>query len=272
LTQTIFLVERTREVIVRRTFPVLFLTVSFFALMSPLQAQQIHDGESLLTAMHDRYVNSWYENVIFKENAITLNSDGTTKTEVWDEALVMPGKLRIDRGAHSAGNGFIFDGGKLTRFQNGQPKGPIPYVHMLLVLGFDVYRQPVADTVAVTKTQGYDLTKIHEDTWEGESVYVVGAAKGDLQAKQFWVEKKRLLFVRLLVPNDQDSSKTDDTRFRGYKKLAGGWLSERVEFYVGGRNTFNEDYFDVKANAKLDSALFDPAKYTETSLSGIFGR
>jgi hypothetical protein len=51
------------------------------------RCQQIRDGAALLTAMHDRYKDSWYESVVFKENAITLNPDGTSKTEVWDEAL-----------------------------------------------------------------------------------------------------------------------------------------------------------------------------------------
>jgi outer membrane lipoprotein-sorting protein len=259
-------------VTVKRIFSASILTAGFFALLTPLPAQQIHDGQSLLTAMHHRYASSWYENVIFKENAITLNSDGTTSTEVWDEALVMPGKLRIDRGAHSAGNGFVFSDGTITRFKDGQPIGPTPFVHMLLVLGFDVYRQSVESTVAICKSQGYDLSQIHEDTWEGQPVYVVGAAKGDSQSKQFWVEKKRLLFVRLLAPDAQDSSKIADTRFRDYKKLAGGWLSERVEFYVDGKNTFNEDYFDVKANTKIDPALFDPARYAQSSLNSVFGK
>lgn len=234
------------------------------------RSQQIHDGRSLVAAMHDRYANSWYESVIFKENAITLNPDGSSKTEVWDEALVMPGKLRIDRGSHSEGNGFVFSEGTLTTFRNGQSSGPRPFVHLLLVLGFDVYKQPVATTLSILKAQGIDLAQIHEEKWQGEDVYVAGAAQGDLKSKQFWIEKKRLLFVRLLEPNPQDATQTNDTRFRGYKELAGAWLSERVEFYVGGKNTFNEDYFDVKANVKLDPALFDPPKYSDTGLSSLF--
>jgi hypothetical protein len=40
-----------------------------------------------------------------------------------------------------------------------------------------------------------------------------------------------------------------------------------VEFYTDGKNTFNEDYFDMKANVKLDLTLFDPAKFNEASIS-----
>lgn len=237
------------------------------AAAEPAFPQKISDGRALLTAMHDRYKDAWYESVVFKENAITLNADGTKKTEVWDEALEMPGKLRINRGATSEGNGFIFSDGTLTTFKDGKASPPRPFVHMLLVLGFDVYRQPAETTINLVAAQGYDLSKIHEEKWDGEDVYVVGAAQGDLKSKQFWIEKRRLLFVRLIAPDDHDSNKIHDTRFRDYRKLSPGWISARVEFYVDGKNTFNEDYFDIKANGKLDPALFDPAKFSQTHIS-----
>jgi hypothetical protein len=238
---------------------------SFVAI--PARSQQIRDGAALLTAMHDRYKDSWYESVVFKENAITLNSDGTSATEVWDEALELPGKLRINRGPSGEGNGFVFVDGTLTTFQKGKATGPRPYVHMLLVLGFDVYRQDPKTTIDQVKGQGFDLTQIHEEKWDGQDVYVVGAAKGDLKSKQFWIEKKRLLFVRLIAPDEQDAAKIHDTLFKDYRKLSTGWISARVEFYTNGKNTFNEDYFAIKANAKFDPALFDPAKFNETSIS-----
>jgi hypothetical protein len=233
----------------------------------PANSREIRDGQGLLRAMHDRYKDSWYESVVFKENAITLNADGTSQTEVWDEALELPGKLRINRGAASEGNGFVFVDGTLTTFQKGKATGPRPFVHMLLVLGFDVYRQDSRATIDQVKGQGFDLAQIHEEKWDGEDVYVVGAAKGDLKSKQFWIEKKRLLFVRLIAPDEHDAAKIHDTRFRDYRKLSPGWISARVEFYVDGKNTFNEDYFDIKANAKFDPALFDPTKFNETSIS-----
>lgn len=237
------------------------------ATMAPALPQKIDDGRALLTAMHDRYKDAWYDSVVFKENAITLNPDRTTKTEVWDEALEMPGKLRINRGPTSEGNGFVFNGGTLTTFKDGKASLPRPFVHMLLVLGFDVYKQPAQTTIDLVTAQGYDLSKIHEEKWDGEEVYVVGAAEGDLKSKQFWIEKRRLLFVRLIAPDDHDSNKIHDTRFRDYRKLSPGWISARVEFYVDGKNTFNEDYFDIKAGGKLDPALFDPAKFSETHIS-----
>jgi hypothetical protein len=233
----------------------------------PAISREIRDGQSLLTAMHDRYKDSWYESVVFKENAITLNPDGTSTTEVWDEALELPGKLRINRGPSSEGNGFVFVDGTLTTFEKGKSTGARPFVHMLLVLGFDVYRQDSKTTIDVAKSQGFDLTQIHEEKWDGQDVYVVGAARGDLKSKQFWIEKKRLLFVRLIEPGRDDTTKINDTRFRDYRELSTGWISARVEFYTNAKNTFNEDYFDIRANAKLAPVLFDATKFNETSIS-----
>jgi len=238
-----------------------------FAAVLPAGAQEIRDGGALLTAMHDRYKDTWYESVVFKENAITIQPDGTSKTEVWDEALLLPGKLRINIGPSSERNGLIFDNNTLTRFQKGKSLGTQHYVHMLLVLGFDVYRQDASKTIEEAKIEGFDLSQIHEEHWDGEDCFVVGAAKGDLKSKQFWVEKKRLLFVRLIQPDSRDASKIEDNRFKGYQKLEKGWISARVEFYTDGKNRFNEDYFDISATAKVDPALFDPKKFPETSIS-----
>ena len=40
-------------------------------------------------------------------------------------------------------------------------------MNMLLVLGFDVYRQKPQTTSNVVTGEGYDLTNLRDDTWEG---------------------------------------------------------------------------------------------------------
>jgi hypothetical protein len=242
------------------------------ALSLAQEASPIHDGQTLLTVMHDRYKNVWYETVAFEEKAIDVNPDGTTKTEIWDEVLSVPGKLRINRGPASKGNGFVFADGVVTTFKEGQPAGPRPYVHMLLVLGFDVYRQDPKTTIEQVQSQGFDLAKIREEKWDGEDVYVVGAAKGDLKSNQFWIEKKRLLFVRLIQTDAHEPGKIHESRFRDYRKLSEAWISARVEFDTDGKNVFNEEYFNIKPNVKLDPSLFDPKLFTQTSLSAYFDK
>ncbi len=50
--------------------------------------------------------------------------------------------------------------------------------NLLLVLGFDVYTQPVAHTARVRSEQGIDLARVHRDEFAGRPVYVVGALPG----------------------------------------------------------------------------------------------
>lgn len=232
--------------------------------VSLAHADDIHTGTDVLRAMHDRYAKTWYETLTFTQKSTTYNADGTTKVETWYEAARLPGKLRIDIGTPSDGNGYLMVDGDLTIVKAGKVAGNQHYMNMLLVLGFDVYRQAPETTAGVVKDEGFDLTKFHEDTWEGQPVYVVGADKGDLKSKQFWIEKNRLLFVRLLEPGRADPAKIDDIRFESYKPLGEAWLAERVEIHQGDKIVFTEDYSDVQGNPKLDAGAFDPNQFNTT--------
>jgi outer membrane lipoprotein-sorting protein len=224
-------------------------------------AQDIRSGEDLLRAMHDRYAKSWYQTLTFTQKSTTYNPDGTSKSELWHEAASVPAKLRIDIGNPTDGNGYLLVDGTLTVFKQGKEAGTRPLINMLLVLGFDVYRQAPETTAQVIAGEGYDLKKIHEETWEGQPVYVVGAEKGDLKSKQFWVDKNRMLFVRIFEPARADASKLQDIRFEDYREMAGGWVAARVEVYDDGKKVFSEEYSDIQCNAKLDAAVFDPKQY-----------
>jgi hypothetical protein len=90
---------------------------------------------------------------------------------------------------------------------------------------------------------------------------VVGADKGDLKTKQFWIEKDSLLFVRVIEPSRQDATRMDDIRFTNYQKLGQAWLASRVEVHSEGRLAFSEDYTDIQGDPKLAAAVFDPAKF-----------
>lgn len=227
----------------------------------PIHAATIANGKDLLRAMHERYQRDWYETLTFDQTSTTYNPDGTSKSETWHEAAMLPGKLRIDIGAPGDGNGALVADGTLTRFEAGKVATSRPFVHMLLVLGFDVYRQPARRTIEEVAGQGFDLSRLRQDTWRGAPVYVVGAEAGDLKTKQFWIDARRLLFVRLIEPDEHDSRKTDDIRFLDYRRVSPGWLAARVELYVDGRNTFAEQYSDIRVNPGLDPAIFDPRQF-----------
>ena len=241
--------------------PSLFLV---FLALNLAQAQTIRNGEDLLHAMHDRYRDSWYQTVTFTQKSTTYKPDGTSSAETWYEAALLPGKLRIDIGLATDGKGYIFSNGNVTVLKENKVVANVKDINMLLVLGFDVYRQEPEATIKVVKGEGYDLSKLREDSWEGKPAYVVGAEKGDLKSKQFWVAKDTLLFVREIEPARDDASKLDDIRFIHYQPLAGAWIAAGVEVYSDGKKVFSEDYSDIQANVKLNPAVFDPEKFNTT--------
>ena len=227
-------------------------------------AQTIRNGEDLLRAMHERYKDSWYQTVTFTQKSTTYKQDGTSTAETWYEAALLPGRLRIDIGPASNGKGYIFSDGNVSVIKDNKVVSSVKSINMLLVLGFDVYRQVPEVTINVVKGEGYDLSKLREDSWDGKPAYVAGAEKGDLKSKQFWIAKDTLLFLREIEPARDEASKVDDIRFIHYQPLAEAWITAGVEVYSKDRKVFSEDYSDIRTNVKLEAAVFDPEKFSTT--------
>lgn len=247
-----------RPTLLQATFLLLTLTVTL------ANAQDIRSGDALLRAMHDRYQSSWYQTVTFTQKSTTYKPDGTSSVETWYEAASVPGKLRIDIGPPADGKGYVLVDGDVSIIKDNKVAGTRHSVNMLLVLGFDVNRQDPETTIKVVKGEGYDLSKLHEDTWEGKPAYVVGADQGDLKSKQFWVAKDTLLFVRVIEPAQGEPGKLDDIRFTNYRPLAGAWIAAGVEVWSEGKKVFSEDYTDIQANVKLAPGVFDPQQFATT--------
>jgi hypothetical protein len=215
------------------------------------------NGEELVSMMRERYVGKWYRTLTFIQK--TTLPDG--KIETWYEALELPGKLRIDIAPIDSGKTLLFRNDSLYVFEQKKLKASQPLVHPLMVLGFDVYQTPVAETVRKLNGLKFDLTKLHQTTWRGRPTYVVGAAAGDTTSPQFWIDAERLYFVRSLEPSKKDPSVINETIFDKYVPLAGGWLEMEVLFLANGKQQVKEEYSDPKANVKLDPAIFDPGAW-----------
>lgn len=222
-----------------------------------LRAQALTSGDQVIRAMHDRYDGKWYKTLTFEQKTTRRTPADTMVIETWYETAAVPGRLRIDI-APRPGTSYIYANDSIYVTRKDSVLRRLAGRNPLLILGFDVYGQPAEKTIDVLHDEGFNLGPVHEDTWEGRAVYVVGAAKGDLHSKQFWVDKDRLLFVRLLEPARGDSARTDDTRFDDYRPLGGGWIAARVEFYSGGKLMQREEYSDIKADPAVPANTFTP--------------
>jgi hypothetical protein len=224
----------------------------------PELAPKPKNGHELIAQMRTRYHRKWYRTLTFTQK--TTLPDG--KIETWYEALELPGKLRIDIAPLDSMKTILFRNDSVYAFENGKLKDSKQLVHPLMVLGFDVYGAPVAETVQKLKGLKYDLSKLHETTWRGRPTYVVGAEPGDTVSPQFWIDVERLYFVRSLEPSKKNPALINDTRFEKYVPLAGGWVETEVLFLSGGEQKVKEEYSNPKANVKVNPAIFDPNPWT----------
>jgi outer membrane lipoprotein-sorting protein len=225
-------------------------------------AAKIKTTEDLVQAMQKKYGTSWYKTATFVQKTTEIDKDGNKKIEIWYEALSVPGSLRIDFTPIKDGNGILFTDNKIYIFKDGKVDSNRPYVHPLMILGFDIYRLTQADALEKLKGLKFDLSILREDTWQGRAVYVVGAKPGDLHSPQFWIDQKNLYFVRMIRPAGRDGAQTQETQFNKYVKLGGGWMAPEVIFLVDGKTVTTEEYSELRADVKLDSKLFDPQYFS----------
>ena len=217
-------------------------------------------GEDVIAAMHDRYAGKWYHTLTFTQKTSRLGADGKWNVQTWYEAMRVPGQLRIDFEPVSGGNGVLYTRDSAFAFTNGRALRGQAAINPLLLLGFDVYANAPARTAALLRKEGYDLSRVHADTFQQRPMIVVGANPGDYHTRQFWVDAERLYFVRIVEPA-RDTTKTQDIRFINYEPRGTAWISPRVEIWTDGKLTFHEDYSDMRTDVPLDDAQFDPAKW-----------
>lgn len=198
----------------------------------------VGDGRDVLARMHARYAESWYATLALIQSVTHFDSaGGVDHAEVWYESLQLPGTVRSDIAPLDDGRGELFRADSVFRFEGDTVVQQGPAVHVVLLLGFDVYRQPVEATAAKLERFGFDLASVRADEWEGAAVWVVGADDGP----SFWVDQGELLLRRLVVPSRRDGRRRD-IRFSGYERLGGGWIATELVFLLDGRPQIRERY------------------------------
>lgn len=230
--------------------------------LTPVYAAKITSGEQLVAVMHRKYDGKWYRTLTFVQKNSAYKPDGAIENSVWYEALSAPGKLRIDFDPLEKGDGLLFADATQYIFKDGKVANSRPLIHSLLVLGFDVYTQPVEKTVGQLKDLNFDLSILREDKWQEKDVYVVGAKAGNLTSPQFWIDKKNMLFVRMITPVGKNKDRTQEVQFNKYQKVkSGAWVSPEVLMLIDGKRNWLEEYSDIQTDVPLDAALFDTDKW-----------
>jgi hypothetical protein len=224
----------------------------------PATAVAIGTSPTLIRALHDRYASSWFHALTFTQKTTVRLPSGGEIVQTYYESAQVPGRLRIDTDLQSK-SGILFTRDSSFRFSAGKLVGTDTLLNQLLVLGFDIYAQPVTRTESMLRRLGFDLNRFHESTWQGKPVYVVGATRGDTTSKQFYIDRDRLLFLRVIENSPRGRI---DTRYSDYVQYGGGWVATQVEQYVNGKRSVLERYSGVRVNPAISDALFDPKQWS----------
>ncbi|RDI98033.1 hypothetical protein DVT68_13185 [Dyella solisilvae] len=224
-------------------------------------------GASVIKQMHAKYQNDWFATTQFAQKTTHYDADGKAHVSQWYERIQVPGKLRIDIGPAEDGNAMILADGQMHTFKQGKQVASDRLVSLAMLLGFDVYRQSPDVTLALLKQEGIDTAKVHEESWQGRPVYVVGADRGDLNAHQFWIDRERLLLARIIQPVKDKPGESADIRFLDYRAQPHGLIAARIDVYQKNLLVMAEEYSDIETDVPLDAAWFDPTKLS-TPASG----
>ena len=221
-------------------------------------------GEDVINEMYERYHDLWYDHLTFEQETIFYKNGEEERRQMWFEALSVPGRLVIKFDSLNSGTGIMFRQDTQYVFQENKLVQQAPRVHDLLVLGFDVYKQDPKTSVEELQGQGFDLSKTYQAEWQERPVIVVGASDKSDKSNQFWIDKERLYFVRLLKENSQNGVVTD-TRFNKYEKIGGGWVAPEVLFYSDGQLVLEEFYSKMKVHDDMDPLIFDLENFREAT-------
>ena len=224
-------------------------------------------GREVVRLMRGRYDGKWFRSMSFLQKNTRYKTGGGEDYSQWMEYYVAPGKLRIDYLPLSTRSGVLYVDNHVHAFNNGKQISSQPQLHPLLLLGYDVYTLPVETSLRQLDSLGIRLDVVHEDVWEGQRVYVVGAEKGDSTSTQFWIDADRLVLRRLIQQRGRPGQMTtEDTRFGKYVDMQGYPVATEILFIRDGKPFFKEDYTDVKLDIAIAPEIFDPARFVETQL------
>ena len=224
-------------------------------------APTVSDGESLVSAMRFKYPQ-WFRTLSFTSN-VTLSVSRTETNSRWRQQISAPGKLRIDYLPLTGRSGVLFDGTRVHTFDNGRAIDAQPGVNAQMLATSDVYALASERALRLLDSLGFDLSKLRRDTWEGQPVYIIGAAAGDTTTTQLWVDADRMVAVRMIQKERRGTRDiVTDVRFGKFTDVGGFPVATEVLQYRDGRLIYREQRTDIRVNDPIADSVFDPARWS----------
>ena len=225
------------------------------------QSISVNDGESLIRAMHARYVGRWYKDITFNQTTTLLGATGQMTDQLWYVAIAAPGRQRIDYVNPDLGNGILQRAESTYIFTGGRAARATASWSELLLLTQDVYMQPPEVTISILRSLGYQLSRLRVGSFDGRTAYIVGSTTvADSSSKQFWVERERMLLVRLREKRAEGAY--SDIRVGDFLKVGEGWIAKQTYQFQNGVPRLHQQIAGAKADTPVNPDLFEPKLFS----------
>ncbi|MEO8451185.1 MAG: hypothetical protein ABI647_15415 [Gemmatimonadota bacterium] len=222
-------------------------------------------GLEVFEKMRAAYAGRWYHSLTFVQKTTMYGKDGTVKNQTWHESLRHTAaggtRLRIDFGDLAEGNGVIYTADSVYVIRAGKVSSQQDHGNEFLPLIEGVYVQPAERTARELAGMKVDLGKVTSGSWHGRPAWVIGAAPDDATVPQIWIDRERLVVVRMLLQLGP-AQPLMDVDLGTYVKAGGGWLATKVAMTVAGKPQQTEEYSGWKVNPELSPDLFEATKWT----------
>lgn len=216
------------------------------------------NAEDVLQDMHKRYSGKWYKSFTFTQTTEQYRNDSLIKTSTWYESIVFPDKFRIDFGDKQDGNAVIYLKDSVYSFRKTKLVRTTFNDDDLTFLLGGMYFYDFETVKTKMQKQGYDLSKFHEDNWQGKPVYVIGAANASEKSNQLWIDKEKLIVLKFIKYNGEEK---EEGIFKNHKPFGDAWSETGCDFYINDKLIQKEVYNDCKADVKIDLNIFDPTNF-----------
>lgn len=186
---------------------------------------------------------------------VTLSSGDITQRQ---RVLVQaPERMRVDNVPYSSRSGAIYTGGRAITFANGRRAAAADERNPLLLLGFSVYRQPAAATQAALSDLGVSMSVMHQGTYAGAPVWIIGAAPGDTTSNQLWIDAARWVPLRL-IQSERRGTRTirSDTRYSGHADPA-PTIPRMIDVYRNGQRALHAELGALQVGVPVPAGAFD---------------
>jgi hypothetical protein len=210
-----------------------------------IKSQQVElNAKEIIKKMHKRYFQGPCKAYAFSQKNTHYKSDTISGHSEWHEVIEFPDKFRIDFGNKNEGNFVIFKNDSAFNYKNDKLiKSRVDSNTLLLLLGGMYYRS-LNEVLQRLNHAHYDLNTISKQTWNAQTVYVIGAKENDLSVNQIWIDADKLYVHRIIEKLNE--KQIMDMRFEAHQKMCKGFIETTVSFWRNGHLEQKEEYYDIK--------------------------